>query len=233
MAHVSEVTSVDAFRFEGAAGAMLLVHASGGVATSGWSGIRLSPRFYPLPPADGLWEFDFQGDPPTGLVLDVILSASATALFGVPAWFRGVKVYAAHDCATVEDVKTVAQIRNSPSQLALAARAGAAMLRHDLVSLDDSHAAVGPGRHAGSVRMKRLRHTLTLTVEGPDEARIRRCLAESAGAGLVEGVVAAYPAGGGALTAAVSALLVRLQDYLGDAFGARVDDHSCWIEWCT
>ena len=61
---VPEVVMVEVRRFEGADGAFLLVHAVGNVPTSGWSGLRLSPRYDAKPPADGRWDFEFQADPP-------------------------------------------------------------------------------------------------------------------------------------------------------------------------
>src|SRR4051812_28009773 len=95
MAHVSEIRSAEVFRFPDIGGDKLLVLASGDVRTSGWSRIRLSPRYPAAPPADGLLELDFEGDPPSGPVLEVILPVTAHRVMAVPDWFKGVKAYAA------------------------------------------------------------------------------------------------------------------------------------------
>lgn len=212
---------------------MLLVQATGEVTTSGWSGIRLSPRFYITPPIDGLWEFDFQGDPPSGLVLEVVLPVSATAVVGVPDWCKGIKVYAAENSVIAVDLKEVPLARRKSPAVLLTPRSGRVLVRQDLVSYDDSFNPIGFCSGFGSIRMKKLHHTLTLTIEGPDEAKIRSCVAEATGVGLIAAIVAVYATGGGGLSAAISAFIAQLQGCLGDAFSVRVDDHSDWIEWCT
>ena len=44
----------------------LVVEANGEVTTGGWSNGRLLPYIYINPPKDGIYEFDFVGDPPNG-----------------------------------------------------------------------------------------------------------------------------------------------------------------------
>jgi hypothetical protein len=232
MAHISEVSSVEVYQYQGAAGALLFVHAVGEVATSGWSGIRLSPRFYVTPPADGLWEFDFEGHPPSGLVLEVVLPVSANYIGGVPAWFKGAKVYAAQNSMTSQMIKA-ASLARSPVALAFTAKLSGAHFKQELVSFDDSFNVIGLCSGFGSLHMKKLHHTLTLVVEGPDEAMIRRCVAEATGVGLIAAIVAVYATGGGALSAAISAFVAQLEGCLGNAFSVRIDDHSDWVEWCT
>lgn len=229
MAHVPEVASIEVFRFQGAAGECLFVHAAGEVASSGWSGIRLSPRFYAHPPADGLWEFDFEGHPSGGPVLEILLPASASYVGGVPTWFKGVRVYAAQNSEISRDVQP-ASLARGPA--VAAPRPGAAPFRLELASFEDGITMLGP--YAGSsLHMKKLRHTLTLTVEGPDEAASRRAVADATAAGLVANIAAAYAVGGGALAAAVSVLIAQLDDVLGSAFHSSVNDHAEWIEWNT
>jgi hypothetical protein len=75
----------------------LVVSASGEVATAGWTNIRLEPFFYIMPPADGIWDLDFSGDPPTGFVAQVVLPVSASITLPVPKWLKGVRVHAAQN----------------------------------------------------------------------------------------------------------------------------------------
>jgi hypothetical protein len=81
--------------------------------------------------------------------------------------------------------------------------------------------------------MKKLHHDLVLTIEGPDEGKIRECLAKAAAAGLIAGIAAAIATGGLGLQAALSAFLSALLDCLGGAYTARIEDQSHWIYWDT
>ncbi len=75
----------------------LVVDASGEVPTAGWTNIRLEPFFYIVPPADGIWDVDFSGDAPTGMVAQVILPVSASITLPAPKWLKGVRVHAAQN----------------------------------------------------------------------------------------------------------------------------------------
>jgi hypothetical protein len=56
----------------------LIITASGTVNSTGWTQPRLRPRFnIHFPPANGIYEFDFVADPPTGPVLWVMTSVKA------------------------------------------------------------------------------------------------------------------------------------------------------------
>lgn len=70
------------------------VSATGTVTSSGWTKPRLIPRVYIHPPLDGLMEFDFVAEPPTGIHLPVLQSVAAQLTTPVPGWARGVKVIA-------------------------------------------------------------------------------------------------------------------------------------------
>ena len=115
----------------------------GQVPTSGWSGFRLSQRFTVAPPSDGLIEFDFEGDAPSGPVLEVMLPAMATCIAGAPDWLKGVKVYAASGSVVVNDMKVSALARTPGSRPALAAKPKGVLYRQDLVSYDDSFNPIG------------------------------------------------------------------------------------------
>ena len=232
MVHVSEVTKVDVLRFAGIGGDLLLIHAVGDVPTSGWSGFRLAPRYPFIAAPDGIWEFDFVADPPGGLVLEVVLQVSATTVVAAPDGVRAIKVYAADGSITSSDFVAATPTRNLEPRRLSAPKAGTVLVKQDLVSYDDSFNPIGfcSGFH---VKMKKLHHTLALSVEGPDEGRIRNCVAEATGIGLIAAIVAVYATGGGALSAAIAAFVSSLEDCLGNAFTVRVDDHSDWIEWCA
>lgn len=73
----------------------LLIVAFGSVRSSGWQEPRLVPRIYVQPPPDGIWEFDLVADPPTGIVLPVILPVVASYTFdGDFSKWKGVRVFA-------------------------------------------------------------------------------------------------------------------------------------------
>ena len=231
MVHIYEVKSASAFVFPGNGGDHVFLSAIGATRNSGWSNIQLSPRFYITPPDDGLWDIDFTGSPPTGLVLQVITPVSSAATYGKPDWLTGFRLHAEVGSIVVSDIQTT-QLHPSIQSDFLKRDASLALIRHTLARYEDSWQPIG---HCGgfSIKMKKLVHELVLTVEGPDEEKIRSCIQNSIGVGLIAAIVAVYATGGGALPAAVSAFLSHLTGCLGDGFKAQVDDHSHWVEWCT
>lgn len=210
----------------------LHVAATGHTRTSGWSNVALAPRFYVTPPADGMWDFDLVGDPPTGIVLQVITPVAAVGKFGRPSWVKGVRVHA--ESGSVEAKLSHAETASAEEmpRIKQTEQRANVIVRQTLAEFDDSFQPIGMCS-PWSVRMKKLHHTLVLVVEGPDAAQIHQCLQNSAVAGLIAAIVAAYVTGGAALQAAVSAFLASLQSCLGNAYSARIDDQSHWIEWCT
>jgi len=82
---------------------IVLVSAYGATNTTGWSHFRLQPYIYVQPPPDGIWDFVFVADPPSGIALDVISHASATYVWTLgKSEFKGVRVHSATN--TVERV---------------------------------------------------------------------------------------------------------------------------------
>ena len=222
MNHVQEVRSLKLFSFDAPGGTKLLLDVTGMAPTSGWSQVRLAPRFGAREPVDGLWEFDFVGRAPSGRVVDVAQWVGATMTVGRPDWCRGVRVYAATNAETT-------------------ATFAAAALLH--VGCDDSEARKREARAAQLVAAyeddfqspdrstcRRLRHELILTLSGPIEQPIRRVLADFACSADAARLVTEYPLGGGATWRTASALLEQLQTELGGDFRARLDDHVRWIE---
>ena len=113
-----------------------------------------------------------------------------------------------------------------------AVSSGRVFIRDKIAAFDDSFNITG-SCGGFSLKMKKLRHELFLIVEGPDERKIRRCVEEALGVGLIAAIIAVYATGGGALSAAMSALVAHVTQCLGDGFSVRLEDTSHWIHWCT
>lgn len=231
MSKLPVVSSAQAFSFSLGGSERVLVIAKGMAPTSGWSNPRLSPYFYITPPEDGFWGFDLVADEPSGIVLQVQLPLTTSAVFSPPDWMKGIRIHAEGNSI---DVTIDASAKTAPAipKTFSALNRAHVIVRQEITSYDDSHQPIG---HCGgfSIKMKKLHHTLTLVVEGPDENRIRQCINESAGIGLIAAIIAGYVTGGAALQAAISAFLGNLKGCLGDSFSVRIDDESHWIEWCT
>jgi hypothetical protein len=77
--------------------------------TPGWTNIHLSPFVYVKPPADGIYEFDLVGTPPTGIVNELITHYIAEVYVwkNYPKDLKGIKVYAAQNSMikTLDKVK--------------------------------------------------------------------------------------------------------------------------------
>jgi hypothetical protein len=239
---IMQVDEVNIHNVNGSMGPMTFLAAAGHVSSSGWSSPELAPRFYIAPPADGIWDFDFVADAPSGMVLPVILPIGASRLIEIPNWFKGARVHANNGSIVASQFGKLLTATAAPSSPALAfvmdggaAPAAAAIVTTDLAIFDDSFQPTGntkfdPWPH---VEMKKLRHHLTLKVTGPDENKIRSCINQSVAAGLIAAIAAAYATGGLGLSAAVSAFLASLTSCLGNGFEAKVDDRSYWIYWWT
>ncbi|MGH8501974.1 MAG: hypothetical protein ACREVE_05775 [Gammaproteobacteria bacterium] len=239
MTKVVTVDTAEAFTHATPLGDILVISATGTVDTSGWTDIRFSPHFYATPPSDGIWDFDLIGDPPSGIVAEVVLPVAAMGVFPKQEWVRGVRIRA-------ETNQIESGLASKPSKTipfhAVIKRVQPltrtnVIVERELVTYDDSIQPTGGTRGRGwppriSFEMKKLRHTLVLTVEGPDQEEIHRCLNESAIVALLAALVAAAGTGGAALPAAISAFLSALTNCLGYKT-ARVDDRSHWIKWWT
>lgn len=80
----------------------LVINTKGEVTSSGWGNGVLIPYIYIAPPADGIYEFDFVADPPSGIVPQVIspIDAERFVWKGFPSELKGVKVYASSNSLT-------------------------------------------------------------------------------------------------------------------------------------
>jgi hypothetical protein len=74
---VSKITAID-YVFETSDPPDLIVTAVGQVPTLGWTKPVLVRRTYIQPPADGIWEYDLYGVPPSGVAGQMISPVSAT-----------------------------------------------------------------------------------------------------------------------------------------------------------
>ena len=73
---------------------ILKIVAGGVVNSCGWTNPRLIPRVYVQPPPDGIWEFDFVAEPPTGITIPTLSLIDAIYLReGFSYDWKGVRVY--------------------------------------------------------------------------------------------------------------------------------------------
>lgn len=221
-------------------GKFAFISALGTVPTSGWSGVALSPVYYVKPPEDGILDIDFVADPPSGHVLPIDLPVSATILEPAPDWLKGIRIRAAKN-EVVESDTFVSAMSQQDDDFAtkvhnkqLESYSTRAIVSKEIAVYDDSFQPIGfCSGFPPKVKMKKLRHRLTLKIEGPDEGKIRRCINEALAAGLIAAIIAAFVTGGAALSAAIAALKSYLISCLGASFSVRVDRSSHWITWCT
>jgi hypothetical protein len=73
------------------------IRACGQATTTGWSNGRLRPIPTKKPPADGIYDFEFIADPPTGIVAEVITPIASHPLLWQPG-----------DGSEVEGVRVIA-----------------------------------------------------------------------------------------------------------------------------
>jgi hypothetical protein len=232
MEKISQVDMVEARRFLQNGLAKIHVVATGKAPTSGWSSIRLAPTYYSVPPADGIWEFSLIGDPPSGMVLQVLTPVCAQGMYAAPDWMKGVSVNGVVAPMSESELTTARGNNFLSMYKARLEQNSHVIVREPLAHYDDSFNAIGLCG-GFSIKMKKLSHDLTLIVEGPDEGKIRECIAQATGIGLIAAIIAVYATGGGALSAATAAFLSSIEGCLGNSFSVRIDDEQHWVEWCT
>ena len=100
MEKVREVVEVDLVVLESFP-PKLRITASGTVPTGGWSNPELTPFINIQAPSDGIYDFDFRADPPTGLAPEVISSIHADYVWdNFPKKLKGVRVNASQNSQT-------------------------------------------------------------------------------------------------------------------------------------
>ena len=94
MDHVYKVISVDLALLKSNP-PQLAITAFGQVNSGGWKNGTLEPRYYIVPPTDGIQDFDFVAQPPIGIAIQVILPVTAHHVIPhIPEWLKGVRVHA-------------------------------------------------------------------------------------------------------------------------------------------
>ncbi len=93
MSRIDKITSVQTLKIEGGI-PYVVIFATGQVHGGRWSHAHLTGRIYPTPPEDGIFDLDFEGDPP-----EVFFPgppspiAVAVALPDPPPWVKGVRIH--------------------------------------------------------------------------------------------------------------------------------------------
>jgi hypothetical protein len=104
------------------------ITADGKVPTSGWTNPELSLWFYVVPPSDGIQDFDFVAQPPSGIILPVVTPISAFAViprdprhyWGKGKPLKGIRIHARENSVEVKlDAK-----KTMPFQVGSAPRGG-------------------------------------------------------------------------------------------------------------
>lgn len=73
----------------------LSITVFGSAPTTGWTNSHLIPYVYIMPPADGIYDFDFVGTPPSGPAGEMISPAVANYIWPeFPRGLKGVRVHA-------------------------------------------------------------------------------------------------------------------------------------------
>ena len=73
----------------------LQIEADGKTGSAGWSEPELVARVYVVPPADGIYDYDFVAKPPPGVAAQVMTPISVKAIRNdVPKGMKGVRVHA-------------------------------------------------------------------------------------------------------------------------------------------
>ena len=86
------------------------------------------------------------------------------------------------------------------------------------------------------VEMKKLRHELTLTVEGPEDLRaaVEDCFKQAAVSAAIAAVIGSFVGAGiGATGAAWETFQTQFIACAGNQIQVRIDDQSHWITWDT
>ena len=88
----------------------LKIQADGKTRSAGWSDPELVAHVYIVPPADGIYEYDFVAKPPAGVSAQVITPITAHAVRqDIPKEMKGVRVIAAKN-------KKEATLKQPPAQ---------------------------------------------------------------------------------------------------------------------
>ncbi|MEQ0423235.1 hypothetical protein [Klebsiella sp. JB_Kp036] len=221
----------------------ICISVTGTVPSSGWSHPRISPRVYIANPNDGFWDMDLLITPPTGLALQVVSPFFSQETFNKPEGFKGVRIHPPFEGDVVsqevseEDIP-VGFIEKKLSQSFILK----GVICQEIFQYDDSFQPTGtihwkndgpfglPNPH---VEMKKLHHSIIITVEGVDDDSFHNCLNRAFNSALIASIAAAFLSGG--MAAASSFLSVGLQSLkdclANDAIDININDDSHWVYW--
>ena len=76
--------------------------AKGQVTSTGWKNPSLLKYIYVHQPFDGVQDYSFMADAPTGIVLPVITPISLTTTVPYESWMKGVRIHATTNSKTVK-----------------------------------------------------------------------------------------------------------------------------------
>ncbi|MGC1304828.1 MAG: hypothetical protein WA840_20860 [Caulobacteraceae bacterium] len=94
MAHLPSELVHSVFRVDvGPARNGYLIKAYGFVHTTGWTHAVLTPYVYVMPPRDGIWDFDFSAQPPSGISGPAVSEIEASLHWAAAPDFRGARVH--------------------------------------------------------------------------------------------------------------------------------------------
>jgi hypothetical protein len=222
----------------------ICVSVAGNVPTSGWTSARLSPWVYFVENGDGYWDMDLIITPPYGIVLEVVLPFSAQGIFYKPKGFKGVRIHTQDNSSIVEKELSTGnsgpvKLFDTPQPIYLV---GKTIVSQQIAQYDDSFQPTGtihwkndgpfglPNPH---VEMKKLSHSIVITVEGIDEESIRSCLNKAFTNAALASILAAFISGGmAAASAFLSVGIQSLKDCLSDnALDVKITDDSHWVYW--
>lgn len=75
--------------------------AVGTVPSSGWTDPALSPYYYVMPPADGIWDYEFVARPPGGIAATVISDVAASTSLPSLEGIAGFRIHAREGSLTI------------------------------------------------------------------------------------------------------------------------------------
>ena len=80
--------------------------------------------------------------------------------------------------------------------------------------------------------MKKLDHTLSVVIDGPDEAKARSCFNQALQAGAIAAAATAFVGAGiGGAEIGFGVAKATMLACLGEGFDVRLNDESHWVYW--
>ncbi|OAT18849.1 hypothetical protein M979_1673 [Buttiauxella noackiae ATCC 51607] len=236
-----DVTSVTAQQFNSPLGEELVViTVSGNLPTSGWGPVNLSPYIYISDPSDGVWDFGLIAKEPVGMVLQVIEPFELRSIVPKLSWLKAVRINASK--SVMAPIELNESLKYELFQRSQNRDATRSLISQQLASYDDSIQPTGTihwkndgpfGLPVPHPEMKKLTHSIIITVDGPDESKVRECLSRAFTSATIAAILAALISGGmAAASAFFAAGTESLKSCLGDELiSVNIVDDSHWVFW--